>query len=199
MNIDGVSTGIVLDHIQAGKGWEIYNLLGLDKLDCTVAIIQRVQSDKYGRKDIIKIDGDVDVDLDILGYFDTKITVNMIRDRELVKKVHLKLPEKLTGVLECRNPRCITSVEQEIDHVFKLTDRENRIYRCIYCVYKGKFNAFILNRIKHYTGRMTVRIREHYSSLIVHAVNKDDPILDSNIELRLGKEAYNIRNVSTSL
>ena len=140
MNIDGVSTGIVLDHIQAGKGWEIYNLLGLDKLDCTVAIIQRVQSEKYGKKDIIKIDGDVDVDLDILGYFDTNITVNMIRDRELVRKVHLKLPQKLTGVLECRNPRCITSVEQEIVHQFRLADPEKKRYRCVYCdvVYEEK-------------------------------------------------------------
>ncbi len=140
MNIDGVSTGIVLDHIQAGKGWEIYNLLGLDKLDCTVAIIQRVQSAKYGKKDIIKIDGDVDVDLDILGYFDTNITVNMIRDRELVRKVHLKLPQKLTGVLECRNPRCITSVEQEIVHQFRLADPEKKRYRCVYCdvVYEEK-------------------------------------------------------------
>lgn len=140
MNIDGVSTGIVLDHIQAGEGWEIYNLLGLDKVDCTVAIIQRVQSEKYGKKDIIKIDGDVDIDLDILGYFDDKITVNMIRDRELVKKVHLKLPEKLTGVLECRNPRCITSVEQEIVHQFKLADPEKKSYRCVYCdtIYKEK-------------------------------------------------------------
>ena len=129
MNIDGVNTGIVLDHIQAGKGWAIYNLLGLDKVDCTVAIIQRVQSEKYGKKDIIKVDGNVDVDLDILGYFDDKITVNMIRDRELVKKVHLKLPETLTGVIECRNPRCITSVEQEIVHQFKLADPENKTYR----------------------------------------------------------------------
>lgn len=140
MNIDGVTTGIVLDHIQAGKGWEIYNLLGLDKVDCTVAIIQRVDSEKYGKKDIIKVDGDIDIDLDILGYFDTKITVNMIRDRELVKKVHLRLPERLTGVLECRNPRCITSVEQEIVHQFRLADRENKKYRCVYCdtVYKEK-------------------------------------------------------------
>ena len=140
MNIDGVNTGIVLDHIQAGKGWAIYNLLGLDKVDCTVAIIQRVQSEKYGKKDIIKVDGNVDVDLDILGYFDDKITVNMIRDRELVKKVHLKLPETLTGVIECRNPRCITSVEQEIVHQFKLADPENKTYRCVYCdtVYKEK-------------------------------------------------------------
>ena len=133
MNIDGVTTGIVLDHIQSGRGWEIYNLLGLDKVDCTVAIIQRVQSEKYGKKDIIKVDGDVDVDLDILGYFDTNITVNMIRDRKLEEKVHLKLPETLTGVLECRNPRCITSVEQEIVHRFRLSDPENKKYRCVYC------------------------------------------------------------------
>ena len=133
MNIDGVRTGIVLDHIQAGKGWAIYNLLGLDKVDCTVAIIQRVQSDKYGKKDIIKVDGDIDIDLDILGCFDDKITVNMIRDRELVKKVHLKLPQTLTGVIECRNPRCITSVEQEIVHQFRLADPEKKSYRCVYC------------------------------------------------------------------
>jgi aspartate carbamoyltransferase regulatory subunit len=140
MNIDGVTTGIVLDHIQAGKGWEIYNLLGLDKVDCTVAIIQRASSTKYGKKDIIKIDGDVEIDLDVLGYFDTKITVNKIRDNELEKKVKLKLPEKLTGVIECRNPRCITSVEQDIVHQFWLADPAQKKYRCIYCdsVYKEK-------------------------------------------------------------
>ena len=140
MNIDGVTTGIVLDHIQAGKGWEIYNLLGLDKLDCTVAIIQRASSTKYGKKDIIKIDGDVDVDLDILGYFDTKITVNMIRDNKLEKKVKLKLPQKLTGVIECRNPRCITSQEQDIVHQFWLADQAKKKYRCVYCdsIYKEK-------------------------------------------------------------
>ncbi len=138
MNIDGVSTGIVLDHIQAGKGWEIYNLLGLDKVDCTVAIIQRAQSTKYGRKDIIKIDGDIDIDLDVLGYFDTKITVNKIRDCALEEKVKLHLPETLTGVIKCSNPRCITSEEHGIVHRFRLADRENRKYRCIYCdsVYK---------------------------------------------------------------
>ena len=140
MNIDGVTTGIVLDHIQAGKGWEIYNLLGLAKLDCTVAIIQRASSTKYGKKDIIKIDGDVDVDLDILGYFDTKITVNMIRDNKLEKKVKLKLPQKLTGVIECRNPRCITSQEQDIVHQFWLADPAKKKYRCVYCdsIYKEK-------------------------------------------------------------
>ena len=138
MNIDGVNTGIVLDHIQAGKGWEIYNLLGLDKVDCTVAIIQRASSTKYGKKDIIKVDGDVDIDLDVLGYVDTNITVNKIRDRHLEKKVHLTLPEYLTGVIKCNNPRCITSEEQGIVHKFRLVDPENKKYRCVYCdsVYK---------------------------------------------------------------
>lgn len=138
MNIDGVNTGVVLDHIEAGKGWEIYNLLGLDKVDCTVAIIQRVNSTKYGKKDIIKVDGDVDLDLDILGYFDTKMTVNIVKDHKLVEKVKLKLPQTLTGVIECKNPRCITSQEQEIVHKFRLSDPENKKYRCIYCdvVYK---------------------------------------------------------------
>ncbi|MBR0373871.1 MAG: aspartate carbamoyltransferase regulatory subunit [Mogibacterium sp.] len=140
MNLDGVTTGTVLDHIQAGKGWEIYNLLKLDKEECTVAIIQRVDSTKYGKKDIIKIDGDTDIDLDILGYFDTRITVNKIRDGVLEKKVKLKLPERLVGVLECRNPRCITSVEKGIPHEFRLADREKKRYRCLYCdtVYKEK-------------------------------------------------------------
>lgn len=138
MNIDGVNTGVVLDHIEAGKGWEIYNLLGLDQVDCTVAIIQRVNSTKYGKKDIIKVDGDVELDLDILGYFDTKMTVNIVKDQKLVEKVKLKLPETLTGVIECKNPRCITSQEQEIVHKFRLSDPENKKYRCIYCdvVYK---------------------------------------------------------------
>ena len=140
MNLDGVTTGTVLDHIQAGKGWEIYNLLKLDKEECTVAIIQRVDSTKYGKKDIIKIDGDTDIDLDVLGYFDTRITVNKIRDGVLEKKVKLKLPERLVGVLECRNPRCITSVEKGIQHEFRLADRAKKRYRCLYCdtVYKEK-------------------------------------------------------------
>ncbi len=133
MNIDGVTTGIVLDHIQAGKGWEIYNLLELDELDCTVAIIQRANSTKYGKKDIIKIDGDAQIDLDALGYFDTRITVNMIRDGKLERKVKLRLPEKLTGVITCRNPRCITSIEQGIVHKFRLANREEKKYRCLYC------------------------------------------------------------------
>lgn len=142
MNIDGVNTGIVLDHIQAGQGWEIYNLLKLDELDCTVAIIQRASSTKFGKKDIIKIDGDVELDTDILGYFDTRITVNIIKDRKLERKVKLHLPEKLEGVLECHNPRCITSIEQGIVHKFRLADKDRKRYRCLYCdtVYKESKN-----------------------------------------------------------
>lgn len=133
MNIDGVNTGYVLDHIEAGKGLEIYNFLKLDKADCTVAIIQRVESTKYGKKDIIKIDGDIPIDCDTLGYMDKNITVNRVRDGGLLEKIHLELPEILTDVIKCRNPRCITSVERGIEHKFRLFDRENERYRCIYC------------------------------------------------------------------
>lgn len=133
MNIDGVSTGIVLDHIKAGKSMQIYELLGLDKLDCCVAIIQNAESSKYGKKDIIKIDGKIDLDFDILGYVDNNITVNIVDNGRLNKKVHLDLPETLTNVIKCKNPRCITSIEQEIPHKFKLVDRANKTYRCIYC------------------------------------------------------------------
>ena len=133
MNVDGVRTGIVLDHIKGGKGMEIYNYLGLDKLDCAVAVLQNVSSTKYGKKDIIKIDSDIQLDFDVLGYIDNNITVNVVKDGRLVKKLHMELPETLTDVLKCKNPRCITSVEQEITHIFKLSDRKKRIYRCAYC------------------------------------------------------------------
>ena len=133
MNIDGVNTGIVLDHIKAGKSMMIYELLGLDKVNCCVAIIQNAKSEKYGLKDIIKIDGDIDIKLDVLGYVDNNITVNKVKDGKLVKKVHLDLPETLTDVIKCTNPRCITSVEQGIIHKFRLADREKKIYRCCYC------------------------------------------------------------------
>ena len=138
MNIDGVNTGIVLDHIQAGKGWAIYNLLGLDKVDCTVAIIQRVQSEKYGKKDIIKIDQVLDMDLNVLGYVDPDITVNIIRDGKTVEKKHVELPERIVGVVKCKNPRCITTTEQELPQIFELRDREHGIYRCLYCEAKAK-------------------------------------------------------------
>ena len=133
MNIDGINTGYVLDHIRAGKGFELYHLLGLDQADCTVAIIQRARSAKYGMKDIIKIDADIPIDYDLIGYIDTNITVNVVKDRKLVKKVRPAPPEILTDVIECRNPRCITSVERGIPQKFRLIDRDTRSYRCVYC------------------------------------------------------------------
>lgn len=133
MNIDGVKTGIVLDHIKAGKSMEIYELLGLDKIDNCVAIIQNANSEKYGKKDIIKIDEIIDLDFDVLGYIDSNITVNIIVDGKLERKHHMELPNILKNVTKCKNPRCITSVEQEIVHTFKLVDKEKKIYRCIYC------------------------------------------------------------------
>ena len=133
MNIDGVKTGIVLDHIKAGKSMEIYELLGLDKIDNCVAIIQNANSEKYGKKDIIKIDEIIDLDFDVLGYIDSNITVNIVVDGKLERKHHMELPNILKNVTKCKNPRCITSVEQEIVHTFKLVDKEKKIYRCIYC------------------------------------------------------------------
>lgn len=133
MNIDGINTGYVLDHIKAGKGIEVYHLLNLDKVDATVAIIQRATSGKYGLKDIIKIDADIPLDYDLIGYVDSKITVNYVKDRELVRKFKPEPPEVLTNVIECTNPRCITSVERGIPQRFRLVDGETRSYRCVYC------------------------------------------------------------------
>ena len=133
MNIDSIHSGLVLDHIKAGKSMDIYKYLRLNELDCPVAIIKNVKSGKMGRKDIIKIDGDIDIDYDVLGYIDPGITVNVIKDEKLVEKAQLKLPEKVVNVIRCKNPRCITSIEQEIDHVFKLADPKRGIYKCGYC------------------------------------------------------------------
>ena len=138
MNIDSIKNGIVIDHIKAGNSMEIYNFLNLENFDCPVAIIKNVVSKKMGRKDIIKIDDDVDIDLNVLGYIDSDITVNVIKNGELVDKKHLELPEKLENVLVCKNPRCITTVEQDITQIFKLTDREKGIYRCAYCEAKAR-------------------------------------------------------------
>ena len=138
MNIDSIRNGVVIDHITAGGGMKLYDLLGLDKLDCPVALINNVASRKRGKKDIIKIDADINVDLDIIGYVDPDATVNIIRDGVLVEKRTMQLPEMLTNVIECKNPRCITSCEQDLAHVFKLTDREQKIYRCLYCETKAK-------------------------------------------------------------
>ena len=138
MNIDSITNGIVIDHITAGRGMKLYELLGLDNADCSVAIIKNVTSKKMGKKDIIKVDADISVDVDSVGYVDPGITVNIIRDGKLIEKRGITLPEILTNVIKCKNPRCITSVEQEIDHVFRLTDKENKIYRCLYCEMKAK-------------------------------------------------------------
>ena len=133
MIIDSIQNGIVIDHITAGKSMELYQILSLDQLDCTVAILKHVTSRKFGCKDIIKIDREMDLDWDLIGYVDPSITVNIIRDGKLVEKRTLKLPERIRGVLKCKNPRCITSVEQELPQEFVLTDREKRVYRCRYC------------------------------------------------------------------
>ena len=133
MNIDSLHNGIVIDHIKAGRSMEIYHFLNLDELDCSIAIIKNVPSGKMGKKDIIKIDAVLDVDLNALGYIDSGITINLIEDGKRVKKYHPELPEYISNIVKCKNPRCITTIEQELPHVFKLTDRENKIYRCIYC------------------------------------------------------------------
>ena len=138
MKIDSITNGIVIDHITAGKGMEIYQLLHLDELDCSVAIIKNVVSKKMGKKDIIKVDADIDIDTNVLGYVDPNVTVDIIRNGHLVEKRRVGLPTKLINVLFCRNPRCITTTEQELPHVFLLTDTEHRIYRCMYCETKAK-------------------------------------------------------------
>ena len=138
MHIDSIKNGVVIDHIQAGKSMEIYNHLELDKLDCTVAIIKNVHSKKMGLKDIIKIDSDMQVDLDVLGYIDPNITVNIIKDGVRCEKKKLTLPQQIKDVIKCKNPRCITTTEQDLPHIFKLTDAATETYRCIYCESKAK-------------------------------------------------------------
>lgn len=133
MNIDSISNGIVIDHIQAKKGLEIYDALKLGELDCSVAIITNARSKKMGRKDIIKIDKTIGLDLDILGYIDSNITINIIKDDVRIDKYHVELPKEITNIIKCKNPRCITSAEQELNHVFILTDAEKKAYRCKYC------------------------------------------------------------------
>ena len=133
MVIDKIENGIVLDHIKAGNAMILYRYLRLDELDCCVAIIKNVKSRKMGRKDIIKIDSPIDINLDVLGYFDENITVNIIRNGEKIAKKHLSLPERIVNIVKCKNPRCITSTEQELPHIFYLADPEKEIYRCQYC------------------------------------------------------------------
>ncbi len=133
MIIGQIRDGMVLDHITAGNGIRIYDILGLGKLDCTVAMIKNADSSKMGKKDIIKVGQVIDLDFAVLGYIDPGITVNIIRDGKLLKREHLSLPERVTGIIKCKNPRCITSCEQELEQEFRLTDRENKVYRCVYC------------------------------------------------------------------
>ena len=137
MKIDAIVNGIVIDHITAGKGMKLYQFLGLETLDCPVALIKNVSSKVMGKKDIIKIDADIELNLDVIGFVDPSATVNIIRDGVLVEKRVINMPETLTNVIKCKNPRCITSCEQELDHIFKLTDKEDKVYRCIYCETKA--------------------------------------------------------------
>ena len=137
MIIGDIKDGIVLDHITAGQGKRIYDILNLSSINCTVAMIERAESPKMGSKDIIKIGQVLDIDFDVLGYVDPGITVNIIRDGKVLERRKLTMPERVVGVLKCKNPRCITSIEQELTHEFKLTDHKNRVYRCIYCEQKA--------------------------------------------------------------
>lgn len=136
LSIESIRDGIVIDHIQCGRGMEIYHLAGLDKLDCCVALIRSARSEKYGSKDIIKVESVIDLDLDVLGYLDPHATVTIIRNGQISEKKQLSAPKKLVNVIQCSNPRCITSVEEEIDHIFELTDTGS--YRCLYCEQEPK-------------------------------------------------------------
>ena len=143
MNIDSIHNGVVLDHIQAGKSMDIYRYLHLDQLDCQVAIIKNARSEHMGKKDIIKIDSPMELDLDVLGYIDAHITVNIIRDGKRMEKKHLELPHKLVNIIRCKNPRCITVAEPQLDAVFLLSDPARHVYRCAYCdTAKGKRKDF---------------------------------------------------------
>ena len=137
MNIDAICNGIVIDHITAGRAFRLYNLLGLDNIDCPVAIIKNVNSKKMGKKDIIKIDSDFPINFDVVGFVDPNATINVIKNGVLVEKRSIEMPEKLVNVIECKNPRCITTVEQEIEHIFHLTDKQEKVYRCLYCETKA--------------------------------------------------------------
>lgn len=138
MKVTSINNGVVIDHITAGKGMELYHFLNLDHTDAPIALIKNAPSQKMGKKDIIKIDAELHLNLDALGYIDPNVTINIVKDGTCVEKFHPQLPERLTNIIQCKNPRCITSVEQEIPHIFKLTDRENGEYRCIYCESKAK-------------------------------------------------------------
>lgn len=138
MIIGQIKDGIVLDHITAGNGMILYNLLGLDNLDCQVALIQNAESVKMGKKDIIKVDRVIDINFDALGYVDPGVTVNIIKDGKLAKRQNIDIPERIENIIKCKNPRCITTVEQELPNIFVLTEKEDRVYRCLYCESKAE-------------------------------------------------------------
>lgn len=138
MRVDSIKNGIVIDHIEPGCAMKIYEMLSLDKLDCPVAILKNVSSSKMGKKDIIKIDCDIDINFDELGFISPSITVVIVKDGEVAEKRHIELPEQVTDILRCKNPRCITSTEQDIHHIFRLTDSKKAVYRCIYCDTKAE-------------------------------------------------------------
>lgn len=133
MRVDSIRDGIVIDHIESGKGIKIYEMLGLDSLDCSVALLRNVSSKKMGKKDIIKIDCILGINFDVLGFISPNITIDMVRDGKVIEKRHIALPQELKDILVCKNPRCITSTEQDIHHIFRLTDAKTGTYRCIYC------------------------------------------------------------------
>ena len=133
MNIDSIKDGYVIDHIEAGKAMEIYKDLKLNEVDASVAIITNARSNKMGRKDIIKIDKKIDIDLQTLGFMDSNITINVVENGNIITKTHITLPESIVNIVSCKNPRCITSVEKDLDQIFILTDKENKVYRCKYC------------------------------------------------------------------
>lgn len=133
LNIDSLKQGVVIDHIKSGSGMDIYRYLQLDDLDCCVAIIKNAKSNKMGKKDMIKIEGNIDIDLDVLGFIDPNITVNIIDNGGIIEKKKLTLPTQIKNIIKCKNPRCITSVEEGIDHIFKLSDKSKHVYRCVYC------------------------------------------------------------------
>ena len=137
MNVDSIRNGVVIDHITPGRGMLVYRFLGLDRLNCPIAMIMNAASRRMGAKDIIKVDVDLPLELDALGYIDPDVTVNIIEDGILTRKYHPGLPEELRDIVKCKNPRCITSCEQELDHIVRLTDREKKVYRCIYCETKA--------------------------------------------------------------
>ena len=138
MNIDSIKNGVVIDHITAGKAMQLYNMLGLDTLDCSVAVIKNVPSQKMGKKDIIKIDASLDLDFDVVGFISPKATINIIENSKLIKKNYVDMPKRLVNIIKCKNPRCITTTEQDIEHIFVISNKNNTEYRCLYCEAKAQ-------------------------------------------------------------